>query len=34
MKTDKEEFLRTTVVEWDKEAKERQGFLFEYKERK
>ncbi|HEX7357344.1 MAG TPA: ammonia-forming cytochrome c nitrite reductase [Ignavibacteriaceae bacterium] len=27
----KEEFLKTTVVEWDKEAKERQGFLYDYK---
>lgn len=31
MKKDKEEFLKTTVVEWDKEAKERQGFLYDYK---
>jgi nitrite reductase (cytochrome c-552) len=28
---DKENFLRTTAVEWDKEAKERQGTLKEYK---
>jgi nitrite reductase (cytochrome c-552) len=34
MNADKEEFLRTTVVKWDQEAKERQGYLFEYKERK
>ena len=31
MKTDKEEFLKTTVVKWDEEAKKRQGFLYEYK---
>lgn len=31
MKKDKEEFLKTTVVEWNKEAKERQGFLYDYK---
>lgn len=30
----KQEFLRTTVVQWDEEARERQGFLFQYKERK
>ncbi len=33
MKADKEEFLKTTTVKWDDEAKERQGFLFEYKEK-
>ncbi|MBN1639039.1 MAG: ammonia-forming cytochrome c nitrite reductase subunit c552, partial [Ignavibacteriales bacterium] len=27
---DKIEFLKTTVVEWDKKAKERQGTLIEY----
>lgn len=31
MKKDKEEFLKTTVVEWDKEAKARQGYLYDYK---
>jgi len=31
MKADKEEFLKTTVVKWDEEAKKRQGFLYEYK---
>jgi nitrite reductase (cytochrome c-552) len=31
MKADKEEFLKTTVVKWDEEAKQRQGFLYEYK---
>ena len=30
MNADKEEFLETTVVEWDKEAKERQGYLYDY----
>lgn len=34
MKEGKQEFLKTTAVEWDKQAKERQGFLFEYKEKK
>ena len=27
---DKQEFLKTTVVEWDKKAKERQGSLIKY----
>ncbi len=31
MKADKEEFLKTTAVKWDEEAKKRQGFLYEYK---
>ncbi|KAB2848052.1 MAG: ammonia-forming cytochrome c nitrite reductase subunit c552, partial [Ignavibacterium sp.] len=31
MKADKEEFLKTTTVKWDEEAKQRQGFLYEYK---
>lgn len=30
LKKDKEEFLKTTVVEWDKKAKERQGTLISY----
>jgi|GEM_PF-5867066 len=34
MKADKEEFLKTTTVKWDEEARERQGFLFEYKPKK
>lgn len=31
MKAGKEEFLKTTTVKWDEEAKKRQGFLYEYK---
>jgi nitrite reductase (cytochrome c-552) len=31
LKAGKEEFLNTTVVKWDEEAKKRQGFLYEYK---
>jgi nitrite reductase (cytochrome c-552) len=27
----KQEFLRTTTVKWDEEAKKRQGFLYDYK---
>lgn len=34
LKTAKEEFLKTTTVKWDEEAKQRQGYLFEYKEKK
>ncbi len=30
LKKDKEEFLKTTAVEWDKKAKERQGTLISY----
>ena len=30
MKADKEEFLKTTTVKWDEEAKQRQGFLYDY----
>jgi nitrite reductase (cytochrome c-552) len=30
LKTDKADFLKTTVVDWDKKAKERQGTLKEY----
>lgn len=30
----KDEFLKSTVIEWNKQAKERQGFLYEYKEQK
>jgi formate-dependent nitrite reductase cytochrome c552 subunit len=29
----KQEFLKTTVVKWDEEAKQRQGFLYEYKQK-
>jgi nitrite reductase (cytochrome c-552) len=28
---DKQDFLKTTAVEWDKQAKERQGSLKKYK---
>jgi nitrite reductase (cytochrome c-552) len=31
MKADKEEFLKTTTVIWDEEARQRQGYLFDYK---
>lgn len=31
LKAAKEEFLKTTVKQWDDEARKRQGFLFEYK---
>jgi nitrite reductase (cytochrome c-552) len=31
LKEDKEDFLKTTAVKWDEEARKRQGFLFEYK---
>ncbi|MBK9098071.1 MAG: ammonia-forming cytochrome c nitrite reductase [bacterium] len=31
MKSDKLEFLKTTTVKWDEEARKRQGYLFEYK---
>ena len=27
----KQEFLNTTTVKWDEDAKKRQGFLYEYK---
>jgi formate-dependent nitrite reductase cytochrome c552 subunit len=30
LKANKTDFLRTTAVEWDKKAKERQGTLKEY----
>jgi len=30
LKSDKEDFLKTTAVEWDRKAKERQGTLFSY----
>lgn len=30
LEKDKEEFLKTTVIEWDKKAKERQGSLINY----
>lgn len=32
MKADKEEFLKTTTVKWDEEAKQRQGYLYNYSE--
>jgi len=31
LKAAKEEFLKTTTVKWDEDAKKRQGFLYEYK---
>jgi nitrite reductase (cytochrome c-552) len=31
MKAGKEEFLKTTTVKWDEDAKKRQGFLYKYK---
>ncbi|HMN25142.1 MAG TPA: ammonia-forming cytochrome c nitrite reductase subunit c552, partial [Ignavibacteriaceae bacterium] len=31
MKAGKDEFIKTTTVKWDEEAKKRQGFLYEYK---
>ena len=31
LNADKQDFLKTTAVEWDKKAKERQGTLQEYK---
>jgi nitrite reductase (cytochrome c-552) len=31
LKTAKQEFLKTTIVKWDEDAKKRQGFLYEYK---
>ncbi|NWG26900.1 MAG: ammonia-forming cytochrome c nitrite reductase [Ignavibacteriaceae bacterium] len=34
MKSGKEEFLKTTTVKWDEEARHRQGFLYDYKESK
>jgi nitrite reductase (cytochrome c-552) len=30
LKSDKEDFLKTTAVEWDRKAKERQGTLISY----
>lgn len=30
LRNDKEDFLKTTAVEWDKKAKERQGTLIKY----
>ena len=27
-------FLNTTTVKWDEDAKKRQGFLYEYKQKK
>lgn len=33
LRNDKQEFLETTAAEWDKQAEERQGSLYDYKKR-